>query len=211
MGDFKVVQLEEADYLTHNAQAVLRQLMEEYADVARFIMTCNYDHKIIPAIKSRCQQFRFHAFDKDDIAERIAMVLISEHVKFNEDLLYKYVAAGYPDIRKIINLVQQNVVDENLMSPTETEAGDYKFQLLELLATDSWLEIRKLLCANVPAEEWEAVYRFLYENLNKSGRFSNQAKWEEGIVIIADHLYKHGIVADPEINAAAMFIRLAAL
>ena len=211
MGDFKVVQLEEADYLTHNAQAVLRQLMEEYADVARFIMTCNYDHKIIPAIKSRCQQFRFHAFDKDDIAERIAMILISEHVKFNEDLLYKYVASGYPDIRKIINLIQQNVVDGSLLPPTEVEAGDYKFQMLDLLSTDDWLEIRKLLCATVPAEEWEAVYRFLYENLNKSGKFANEAKWEEGIVVIADHLYKHGIVADPEINAAAMFIRLASL
>jgi len=211
IGNFKVVQLEEADYLTHNAQAVLRQLMEEYADAARFVLTCNYDHKIIPAIKSRCQQFRFHAFDKDDIAERVAMILIEEHVKFNEDLLYKYVAAGYPDIRKIINLVQQNVVDGNLMPPTEVEAGDYKFQLLDLLSMDNWLEIRKLLCATVPAEEWEAVYRFLYENLNKSRKFGNDAKWEEGIVIIADHLYKHGVVADPEINAAAMFIRLANL
>lgn len=211
IGPFKVVQLEEADYLSQSAQATLRQMMEEYADVARFILTCNYDHKILPAIKSRSQQFRFHAFDKDDIAERVALILISEHIKFNEDLLYKYVTAGYPDIRKIINLVQQNVVDGELMPPTEIEAGDYKFQLLELLATDSWLDIRKLLCPNVPVEEWEAVYRFLYENLNKSGKFSNHAKWEEGIVVIADHLYKDSLVADREINFAACAIRLASL
>jgi DNA polymerase III delta prime subunit len=211
IGDFKVVQLEEADYLSPNAQAILRQLMEQYADVARFILTCNYDHKIIPALKSRVQEFRFHAFDKDDIAERIAEILISEHVKFNVELLDKYVASGYPDIRKIINMVQQGSIDGVLQSPTEQESGDYKFQMLNLLASDSWLDIRKLLCANVPAEEWEAVYRFMYENLNKSGKFANNSKWEEGIVVIADHLYKHGICADPEINAAAMFIRLSAL
>jgi len=211
LGPFKVVQLEEADYLSQAAQATLRQMMEEYADVARFILTCNYDHKIISPVKSRCQQFRFHAFDKDDVAERVATILISEKVKFNETLLYKYVAAGYPDIRKIINTLQQNVIDGQLQAPTEVETGDYKFQMLELLTADDWLAIRKLLCANVAAEEWEPVYRFLYENLDKSVKFSEQAKWEEGIVVIADHLYKHGIVADPEINAAAMFIRLSTL
>lgn len=208
LGGYKIVQLEEADYITPSGQAVLRQMMEEYADLARFILTCNYEHKIIPAIKSRCQQFRFHTFDKDDIAERIAIILIEERVKFSEDLLYKYIAAGYPDIRKIINLVQQNVMDDELQPPHEVETGDYKFKMLDLLETDEWLEIRKLLCANVPAEEWEAVYRFLYENLNKSAKFTSQNKWEEGIVTIAEHLYKHGIVADPEINAAAMLIRL---
>lgn len=208
LGDYKIVQLEEADYLSPNAQAVLRQMMEEYSDAARFILTCNYDHKIIPAVKSRCQQFRFHAFDRDDVAERIAVILIEERVKFTVDLLDKYIAAGYPDIRKIINLLQQNVVDNELLPPTEIETGDYKFQMLELLETDNWLEIRKLLCKNVSTEEWEAVYKFLYENLNKSNKFSSQDKWEEGIVTIADHLYKHSLAADPEINAAAMFIRL---
>lgn len=208
IGNFKIVQLEEADYITPNGQAVLRQLMEEYVDAARFILTCNYDHKIIPAIKSRSQQFRFHAFDRDDVAERLAGILIEERVKFTIDLLDKYIAAGYPDIRKIINLLQQNVVDNELLPPTEIETGDYKFKMLELLETDNWLEIRKLLCANVPTEEWEAVYKFLYENLNKSNKFSSQEKWEEGIVTIADHLYRDALVSDREINAAAMFIRL---
>jgi replication factor C small subunit len=210
MGDYKVVLLEEADYITLNGQAVMRRMMEEFTDSVRFILTCNYEHKIMPAIRSRCQHYRFKAFDKDEIAERVVTILATEQVKFTLDLIDKYVSAGYPDIRKIINLLQQNTIDGTLQEPASTgEAGDYKFKLLDLLERDSWFEIRKLLCGNVAAEEWEDVYRFLYENLEKSAKFSNQDKWEAGIVIIADHLYKHSAIADAEINSSAMFIRLA--
>lgn len=208
MGNFKIVNLEEADYLSPNAQAVLRQLMEEYSDTARFILTCNYENKIIPAIKSRCQQFRFTKPDRDAVAEFAAKVLLSEKVKFTLELLDGYVAVGYPDIRKIINLLQQNTIDGKLLSLDMTETGDYKFKLLELIETGDWINARKLACDQVSTEEWEDVYKFLYENLNKSPSFTTRDKWEAGIVIIADHLYKHGLVADPEINAAAMFIRL---
>ena len=76
------------------------------------------------------------------------------------------------------------------------------------METDNWSAIRQCLCANVVTEEWEDVYRFVYDNLHKCPKFSSQRQWEEGIIIIAEHLYKHGIVADPEINASAMFIRL---
>ena len=210
MGNFKVVHLEEADYITLNGQGVLRRMMEEYADTARFILTCNYENKIIPAVKSRCQQFRFKAGNKDDIAEYVAKILVAEKIKFNIDLLDKFVATGYPDIRKIVNLLQQHTTkDGELHLPQQNEAGDYKFKLLEYIETDDWLPARLLCCENVVTEEWESVYRFLYENLNKAPKFQNDNnKWESGIVVIADHLYKHGIVADPEINAAAMFIRL---
>ena len=209
MGDFKVVHLEEADYITPNGQAILRNMMEEYADTARFILTCNYEHKIIPAIKSRCQQFRFQKHDITDITEMVAGILIQEQVKFDLGLLDNYVRVGYPDIRKIINLLQQNSKTGVLQPITsESEAGDYKFKLLELVELDDWNSIRELTCAEVATEEWEGVYRFLYENIYKAPKFSVQDKWEAGIVIIADHLYKHSLVADPEINAAAMFIRL---
>jgi len=211
MGPFKVVQLEEADYISLAGQAVLRRLMEEeYAESARFILTCNYENKIIPAIKSRTQQFRFKASDRNDIAEFAASILISEKIKFDIDLLDKYVAVGYPDIRKIVNLLQQNS-NNGILQPlsTTSESGDYKFELIELIEGDSWKEARALVCENVLPEEWEDLYRFLYENLGSAPKFQNKNKWEEGIVIIADHLYKHSLVADPEINAAAMFIRLA--
>lgn len=211
MGKFKVINLEESDYLSPNSQAVLRQLMEEFSDTSRFILTCNYENKIIPAIKSRCQQFRFVKPDRDKVAEFVANILVLEKIKFTLDQLDSYVAVGYPDIRKIINLLQQNSIDGKLLPITQTETSDYKFQLLDLIETGDWFEARKLACSQVSSEEWEDVFKFLYENLYKSPSFATKEKWEAGIVVIADHLYKHSLVADPEINAAAMFIRLGQL
>lgn len=209
MGEFKVVRIEEADYLSLNAQAVLRNMLEgELSDVVRFIFTCNYENKLMPAIKSRCQHFRFKAGDKIDITEYAAKILMEEHVSFNIDTLDKFVSVGYPDVRKIVNMLQQHTIDGVLQYPTDNEAGDYKFKLLDLIARDKWLDARLLCCENVVAEEWESVYRFLYENLNKAPKFEDTNKYEAGLVILADRLYKHGIVADPEINAAAMFIDL---
>lgn len=209
MSDFKIVQLEEADYISPNGQAILRRMMEEYHDVARFILTVNYEHKIIPAVKSRCQQFQFKAHDKDDVTEYVAQLLIREDVSFSIDLLDKYVSAGYPDIRKIINLVQQHTNNQTLSEPTnQTEQNDYKLQLLDLIEKGDWNQSRKLICTQATDDEWEDIYKFLYQNLHRCEKFSDQQQWEKGITIIADHLYKHSLCADPEINGAAMFIRL---
>lgn len=208
-GEFKVVHLEEADYLSPNGQGALRRLMEDYSDTARFVLTCNYEHKIIPAIKSRTQHFRFKAADKNDITEHLAIILSREEVKFDLDTLDKVVSVGYPDIRKMINMCQQYTTDHVLtVSDSQTENGDYKLELLGCVETDDWQRARVLCCGNVMPEEWEDVYRFLYENLHQSKKFSDQQKWESGIVVVAEHLYKHSAVADPEINAAAMFILL---
>lgn len=209
MGDYKVVHLEEADYLSPNAQAVLRRMMEDYSDSARFILTCNYTNKILPAIRSRCQEFTFSKHDVVEVTELLANILIKEGVKFDLDLLDKYIRTGYPDIRKIINLIQQNSHTGKL-SPIKQDdgSGDYKFKLLDMIEADDWNGARNLVCSNVTPEEWQDVYRFLYENLNKAPKFSNQDAYERGIVVIAEYLYKHSLVADPEINAAAMFITL---
>ena len=212
MSGFKVVLLEEADYLSKSAQAVLRKYMEDEHSTARFILTCNYMHLIMPAISSRAQHYTFKAADKNEITEFAAKILISEGVEFELDTLDKYVAVGYPDIRKIVNLLQQNCISGQLLNQAaEVEAGDYKFALLELIGKDDWLGARKLACANVPGEEWVAVYRFFYENLHKSPKFSTPEYWEPGQVIISKYLYRNHIVADFEINASAMFIELASL
>jgi len=209
MGPFKVVLLEEADAMSHPAQGILRRLMEEFSDTSRFILTCNYDNKIIPAIKSRCQQFHFKSPNKDDILAYLVGILDDENVSFKLPLLHKYIAYAYPDIRKIVNAMQQNCIDGKLTAPqSDAEAGDYKFQLLDLIENDKWQDARKLLCGNVANDEWEGVYRFLYENLDRAPRFAPKDAWEQGIVIIADHLYKDGLVSDREINAAAMLIEL---
>lgn len=214
MGDFKIVHLEEADYISPAGQAIMRRLMEEYSDNARFILTCNYENKIIPPLRSRFSvgHYRFKKHDIDEVAFYAAKVLKTEGVKFDLDLLDRYVRAGYPDIRTVINLLQKNSRD-GVLAPMRdvSETNDYKFALLEHLQKDDWFGARKLTCAEVAAEEWEDVYRFLYENLEKCPKFSVPDKWEEGIIVVADHLYKHALCADPEINAAAMYIRLAQL
>ncbi len=210
MSGIKIVQLEEADYLSLAAQAVLRKYMEDFNEQARFILTCNHEHKISAAIKSRTQQFRFKSSDRDEITEFVAKILLAEKIKFNIDLLDKYVAIAYPDIRKVINLLQQNSINGVLQTLKSTaEVGDYKFKLLDMIGIDDWSGARALACANVATEEWEDLYRFLYENLNKSKKFSKQDNEDAGIVIIGDYLQRNMSCADPEINAAGMFIRLA--
>lgn len=208
-GDFKVVFMDEADGISLQGQKALRAMMNEYAETARFILTGNYENKFIPPIRSRIQHFRFKAHSQDDITESVAKILLKEKIKFDLDLLDKYVTAAYPDIRKTINLVQQHSIGGELQAMAQAkEAGDYKFKLLELLEVDNWKQARVVVCENVIAEEWEDLYRFLYENIDKSKKFKAQDKWEQAIVVIAEHLDKHGHTADAEINAAAMFIRL---
>lgn len=213
MGAFKIVHLEEADMLTPPAQAALKRFMEEVHETVRFILTCNHENKIIPPIKSRCQHFHFKAGDKNDIAEYLIRILSAEHIKFDLDLLDKYVAQGYPDIRKIVNNLQQNSIDGVLVEPVTTGAvGDYKFQLLDLLAADRWADARTLLCNSVPNNEWEDVYKFLYDNISRVPQFEkDKSKWEEAILIIAEHLYKNSFVSDQEINMAACMIRIGQL
>lgn len=213
MGRFKIVHLEEADKLTPDAQAALKSFMEENADYVRFIFTCNTVSKIIVPVRSRCKEFFFKSADMDDIAEYLVTILSKEKVKFDLDLVDKYMATYHPDIRKTLNELQDNVIDGVLQAPGATEeTGDYKFKILDLIEEDKWVEIRKLVCVSVTAEEWENVYRFLYENLHRAPKFAKyNEKWEQAIVILAYHLEKHAFVADPEINAASMFIQLGQL
>lgn len=207
-GDFKVVHLEEADYITPNGQGVLRRMMEEYSDVARFILTCNYENKIIPAIKSRCQHYRFKAGDRDQITEHTAKILINEGVKFDLNTLDDYISAGYPDVRKIINLLQQYTVNSSLMPIKDAEtSGDYKFKLLEKLSNNDWNGARVVL-NQIDGESWEEMYSFLYQNLHKCPKFNEQEKRDMAIIIIADYMNSHVVSSDPELNATAMFIKL---
>lgn len=209
LGTFKIIHLEEADLLTPTAQAALKSFMEEVSDYVRFIFTCNNVNKIITPIRSRCQEFFFKAPDPNDIAEYLINILASERISFDLELLDKYIALGRPDVRKIVNMMQQNTIDGVLTAPaTETQAGEYKFRLIELLESNKWNDARKLVCSDISSDDWENMYRFLYENLSRSPKFQNKDNWEEGILIIAEHLYKNSISADPEINAAACFIKL---
>lgn len=210
LGRFKIVHLEEADMLTPQAQSALKSFMEETSEHVRFILTCNHVNKIIPPIQSRCQHFAFKAADKEDITEYLVKILTSEHVKFGLSVLDTYVEAGYPDVRKIVNMLQQNSIKGELSPPRGAVGSsvDYQQSLLALLDKNKWSDIRALLGASVTTDEWESVYRFMYENLDTIPKFKDKAKQEEAFIVIADSLYKHTIVSDPEINMVSCVIRL---
>jgi replication factor C small subunit len=210
-GPFKVVLLDEADYLTHNAQAVLRGVMEEYHETARFILTCNLPNRIMPAIHSRCQSFHVEKVDQDEFTARVATILIEEKIDFELDTLDTFVKASYPDLRKCINLVQQNIQDAKLISPNKSDSGqsDWRIDMVELFKKGKIQDARKLICGSARPEELEEVYRWLYDNLELFGK-DDETK-DQALLIIKQGLVDHGVIADPEINIAATLVKLARL
>ena len=209
-GPFKVVLLDEADYLSPNAQAALRGVMEEYHSTARFILTCNYPNRIIPALHSRCQGYHIERIDQTEFTARVATILVEENVDVDLETLDLYVKATYPDLRKCINMVQQNVTDNKLQAPNKGDEGtqDWKFDMVELFKAGKIADARKLLCGKLRAEEMEEVYRWLYDNLSI---FGNEEAQDKAVLIIKQGLVDHTLVADPEINLAAVLIKLGRL
>jgi replication factor C small subunit len=209
-GPFKVVLLDEADYLSPNAQAALRGVMEEYHATSRFILTCNYPNRIIPALHSRCQGFHVERTDMTEFTARVATILVEEAVDFDLDTLDLYVKVAYPDLRKCINLVQQNVNEGKLAAPNKADGGeaDWKFDMVELFKAGKISDARKLLCGKLRAEEMEEVYRWLYDNITI---FGEEAKQDAAILILKQGIVDHTLVVDVEINLAAVLIKLARL
>ena len=207
-GEFKVVLLDEADYISPNGQAALRGVMETYASNARFILTCNYPNKIIPALHSRCQGFHIEKVDKTDFTSRIAQVLIDENVEFDLDVLDSYVKATYPDLRKCLNMCQMSSSDGTLTAPNGDEGGmqDYKLSAVNLFKEGKIKEARKLLCTSVRPDDMEEVYRWLYDNLDLFGDTDEMR--DKAILSIRNGLVNHSFVADPEINLSATLVEL---
>lgn len=207
-GEFRYVLLDEADYISPNGQAALRGVMEKFSNSCRFILTANYAHKIIPAIHSRCQGFVIEKLDRGEFAARVATVLISENVEFDLETLDMYVAAAYPDMRKCINLCQMNSQQGSLDRPGEGESAeaDYKLEMIALFRSKKYKEARKLICSQVGAEEYEDMFRFMYQNLDLWA--DTEDKENEAIVTIRNGLVKHVSCADPEINLSATLCEL---
>jgi replication factor C small subunit len=207
-GKFKIVLLDEADYLSPNAQAALRGVMESYSESARFILTCNYPHKIIPALHSRCQGFHIEKVDHTEFTARAATVLVTEGVEFDLDTLDSYVKATYPDLRKCLNLLQMNSVDLKLKAPSETGLGtaDYKLAMVDLFKHGKIREARKLLCEQARPEEMEEIFRWLYDNLQMFS--TTEEGQDEAILVIRKAVVNAPLVADQEINLAACLVEL---
>lgn len=208
-GEFKVVILDEADFLNpQSVQPALRNLMEEYSHSVRFVLTCNYPNRIIPALHSRCQHIHIEKLDQTEFTARVATVLVTENIEFDLETLDSFVKGTYPDLRKCINNVQMNSIGGTLSIPDSSDSNvDYRIEMVELFKNGKISEARKLLCAQARPEEMEDIYRWLYNNLSLLGNTEQQQ--DSAVLIIKQGLVDHTLVSDAEINLASVLIRLA--
>jgi replication factor C small subunit len=210
-GTFKVVLLDEADYISPNGQAALRGVMETYHASARFILTCNYPNRVIPALHSRCQGFHIDRVDLTEFTARVATVLVGESVEFDLDTLDSYVRATYPDLRKCLNTVQMHSVEGRLSAPSadSSTSQDWKLSAVDLFKAGRINEARKLMCQSVRPEEMEDMFRWMYDNIALWGK--DAERQDQAIVIIRQGLVNVPMVADQEINLSATLVELCQL
>ena len=208
--DMKIIILDECDYITPNAQAALRNLMETFSKHCRFILTCNYVERIIDPIQSRCQSFQIIPPSKKEVAVHLSNILNNENVTFKVDDIATIINGGYPDIRKVINTSQRQVVNNELkLDAQEIILSDYKLKLLKVIQTKSktrkeiFTEIRQIL-ADAKVTDFADFFRLLYDEVDTYGK----GHIAECILIIARYESSDTHVVDKEINAMAMLIEL---
>jgi|TARA_R100001460_G_scaffold104840_1_gene150840 DNA polymerase III delta prime subunit len=206
--DLKVIILDECDYITPNAQAALRNLMETFSKHCRFILTCNYVERIIDPIQSRCQSFQIIPPSKQEVAKHLHNILVQENVMDSPDNIKILVETGYPDIRRVINSAQRNIVDGKIkLDKSSIIQNDYKLKLLKILETQdkktAFKEIRQLLLDN-QITDYADLFRLLYDEVDTWGK----GHVAECILIIARYELSDSQVVDKEINAMAMLIEL---
>ena len=204
----KVIILDECDFLTPNAQAALRNLMETFSRHTRFILTCNYVEKIIDPIQSRCQVFGVTPPSKADVARQVSSILGMENVKYEVDKIKILIDSGYPDIRRVINSAQRQVIDGVLdIDEKSVIENDYKLKLLEHLQKDdmknAFNSIRKLL-ADAKVRDYTDLYKLLYDELDSYAEGHKAGV----ILIIAEHQYMDASVVDKEINVMSMIVKI---
>mgnify|MGYP003110018160 FL=1 len=206
--DMKIIILDECDYISPNAQAALRNVMETFSRHCRFILTCNFVERIIDPIQSRCQSFQIVPPSKGDVAKHIHNILLSENITSEMDDLKVLIDSGYPDIRRIINSAQRNVFKGKLkLDTTSIIQNDYKLKLLKILETqnkkDAFKSIRQLLLDN-KITDYADLFRLLYDEVDGYGK----GHVAECIIVVARYMLSDGQVVDKEINAMAMLIEL---
>jgi DNA polymerase III delta prime subunit len=211
MGDkFKVVKLEECDRLGQDAQGLLRDLIESTSSNCRFIATCNYVGLMIPAIRSRFQEYSIAAPSKDDVLVLAAEILEIQEVSFELEDVEKIVEASYPDARKMIQLLEGNTIGGKLnLGSSEATMSDWKLELLPALEASDLKQARKVVCESATSEELIEIYTFLYRNLSRVKKLKNSL--DDAIVTVADYQRHHQFVGDKELHVAALFIEIGAL
>jgi len=208
-GKFKVVLVDEADFMNPNSvQPALRNLMEDYSESVRFILTCNYPNKILPALHSRCQGFHMQKTDLVEFTARLATVLISEEIDFDLATLDLFVTATYPDLRKSLNLLQANSTTGKLVEPSSTEQSvdNWRLQAVSLFKAGNINEARKVICNQANIEDMDSMYRWMYDNLSL---WSDTPEGQDrAIIIIRNSLANVHLMSDQEINLSATLCEL---
>jgi replication factor C subunit 2/4 len=216
-GEYKVIVLDEADYITKEAQAILRGVMVDYALSAKFILTCNFEQNVLGALQSRCEVAEIKAGDKFEISEHIINILVAEEVKFDNntlDYVENYVNLGYPDIRKIIKLIQKNTINGVLVKASDViDITHHKDMLIKLLSDNNWMALRLYSVDHFTTiAEYDTVYKCLYENLHIIPKFEkNMALYEEAILVIAEYLVNNAKALSPDIIFTACCLTLCKL
>ena len=206
--EMKVIILDECDYITPNAQAALRNLMETFSKNCRFILTCNYVERIIDPIQSRCQSFQIVPPDRKQVAVHLSNILTQEGVETNVDDIVTIVNGGFPDLRRVINAAQRQVVNgELVIDEGMSIQNDYKNQVLDILKTqdkkNSFKNIRQLL-ADSKVTDFSDLFRLLFDTVDDWGR----GHIAECILILAQYQQSDAVVVDKEINIMAMFVEI---
>ena len=206
--EMKIIILDECDYITPNAQAALRNLMETFSKHCRFILTCNYVERIIDPIQSRCQSFQIIPPDRKQVAMHMSNILQKESVDAKVDDIVTIVNGGYPDIRRVINAAQRQVVDEKLViDEAMSTQNDYKLEVLEILKTqdkkNSFKNIRQLL-ADSKVTDFSDMFRLLFDTVDDWGR----GHVAECMLVLSQYQQSDAVVVDKEINAMAMFVEI---
>ena len=207
--DTKIIILDEFDYMTPNAQAILRNLMETFSRHCRFILTCNYVEKVIDPIQSRCQTFQIVPPTKKDVAVQVSQILTKEGVKFEPKDLVPIIDSGYPDIRKIINTCQLNSSKGILKLDTNSVIdSDIKSKVVDILKSNDakpnkWKTIRQAI-ADSRVQDFTELYTYLYEKVEEYGK-GNTANV---ILILAESQHKDALVVDKEITFMSCIIQI---
>jgi replication factor C small subunit len=207
-GKYKVVVLDEADFLSLNSQAILRRLTEDFSKTTRFILTCNYHEKIIDPIKSRMQMFIMQPLSLPDISIHVAGILKKENVKYNDEDIVKVVKAFHPDIRKIINVLEQNINDENVLvlSNTTLVESDLKTSIIASLSKPNAFKLIRKIIADNNINDFSELYTYLFNNIHEV--INNEDDLSTAYIKIAEYMYRDALCTDCEINFMGMISEL---
>ena len=202
----KVIILDEADFLTIQAQASLRNIIETFSRTTRFILTCNYVERIIDPLQSRCQVLKIVTPSKTDVAKHVASILEKENAEYDINDLKSVVNQFYPDLRKVLNTLQlSNQGGKITMDKSLLVSNSYMIQVIKELQTKSpnWKTIRQII-ADANINDFEELYKYLYDNS------SEYASGNEGMVAIYinEYTYQSNFRIDKEINCMALISRL---